>query len=436
MSPRAAARAARPARRAGAARAGPGRDRARRRRRRTSRSAARSTRTPPRARPRGASARPASSLRARRVDRRARARRGATPARAPRPRRVAAGEQQRAPRARWASAVAPREAELRRGGLGARDERLRGVDPPVGELGARDRLRVGGAAQLGGIASISASSPRGCSPSVALDDARAARAPSSRSGPRGPRPARPRAPRRARASLAVAARDRDVGGGAEHPAGDVVVGGDLRRLQRVVLERERGRDVALAQQAQRLRAGEHRHELVLPGGARDGDPARGVADRVVVALDQVLRPRQPVERVEVARERLVVGRVQVRARRASASARAAAHVAGVGARVRERGRGRRRSAAGRRAAARPPAPARSARSPRRRRARRTRPAICANRTVRASAESRSGERVERGGEPPVRRLVAAEEVLGRGARGDQPDAGATSLAGTSVERLA
>ena len=112
-------------------------------------------------------------------------------------------------------------------------------------------------------------------------------------------------------AVEVASRHAHMGGDREHPAHDVAVGGDLGRLERLVLEGCRRRQVAPPHRAQRLRAEVQREELLLTGGARHGDAARGVTDRVVVALDQELRQRQAVDGVEVPGERLVGDRVQM-----------------------------------------------------------------------------------------------------------------------------
>ena len=102
-------------------------------------------------------------------------------------------------------------------------------------------------------------------------------------------------------AVEVAFRHAHMRGVRQHPAHDVVICGDLRRLKRIVLKCGRRRQVPAPHRAQRLRAEGEREELRLTGGARYGGAASGVADRVIVAFDQELRHRQAVHRVEVPR---------------------------------------------------------------------------------------------------------------------------------------
>ena len=113
-------------------------------------------------------------------------------------------------------------------------------------------------------------------------------------------------------ALEIAGHRRGPALGDERPGGQLPVAGEPPRLDRALGHVERlGQPPA---DLERVRQSDHhrRDELALAGGARDGDAAPQMPDRVVVALAEVLGEAEVVRRLESSGQLLVVERVERR----------------------------------------------------------------------------------------------------------------------------
>ena len=238
-----------------------------------------------------------------------------------------------------------------------------------------------------------------------------------------------RAPR----ALEVTGRHRDLRGCREDPAGHVVVGGDLRRLHRLVVQRGGRGQVPADRRAQRLRARIRGVNWTWPVARATATPR---AAWRIESSKRSIRYSAHARRLTASRGRasVVVGElVEARAGLVGGRARLGDQP-GVRAAVREHRRRRREQ----RGLAEGASGGESA------------PGHVAH-PLELDGEERAGREVQQHGhrlaralvgkrlqgrdEPPLRGLVAPEEVLAGGARGREPDAKADVVAGNELDRL-